>query len=264
MSSGIFNKYTGYHNRKSIRLRGYDYSQPGYYFITICIHDRTQRLFGNVKDGKMALNEMGNIAYNQFECLPERFTNVKLDAFQIMPNHIHAIIPVHAISGRCISVGATLAVALDTDAVAPNVHAVGHESIDRQNPAIQNNVNTFRAGASPAPTKNTKTISKNIKMKSGNTKTTTGNMKNITIADIVGAYKSLVSNECLKIYKLKNQHMGKLWQRNYYEHIIRDEKSLFFIRNYIRENTLNWSDDSENHIDREIHEFEMNEIVGAQ
>jgi len=57
--------------------------------------------------------------------------------------------------------------------------------------------------------------------------------------------------------------MGKLWQRNYFEHIIRDNKSLYFIRNYIRENPVNWFVDTENHIEREIHEFEMKEIGEA-
>jgi hypothetical protein len=104
-----------------------------------------------------------------------------------------------------------------------------------------------RAGASPAPTEIMQP----------------GNMKIITIGDIVGAYKSLVANACLKIYKSKNKRMGKLWQRNYFEHIIRDNKSLYFIRNYIRENPVNWFVDTENHIEREIHEFEMKEIGEA-
>jgi hypothetical protein len=47
MSSGIFNQYTGYHNRRSIQLQGYDYSKPRYYFVTVCIHDRKQNLFGD-------------------------------------------------------------------------------------------------------------------------------------------------------------------------------------------------------------------------
>jgi hypothetical protein len=59
MSGGIYNKYTGHHHRRSIRLKGYDYSRPGAYFVTICIHDRAQRLFGNVVDGKMVLNDAG-------------------------------------------------------------------------------------------------------------------------------------------------------------------------------------------------------------
>ena len=100
MSSGIFNKYTGYHNRRSHRLPGYNYSRSGYYFITICIHDKNRDLFGVVENGKMVLNEMGNIANQQFECLPERFPNIKMDAYIVMPNHVHAV----------IFAGATLAV----------------------------------------------------------------------------------------------------------------------------------------------------------
>lgn len=73
----------------------------------------------------------------------------------------------------------------------------------------------IRAGASPAP----------------------------TISDIVGAYKSLVSNGCLEIYKSKNETMGKLWQRNYYEHIIRNEQSYQTISNYIINNPAKWQED---------------------
>jgi len=65
----------------------------------------------------------------------------------------------------------------------------------------------------------------------------------VTVGDIVGAYKSLVSNECLKIYKTKNETMGKLWQRNYYEHIIRDEKSYENIVYYIENNPSTWQQD---------------------
>ena len=68
--------------------------------------------------------------------------------------------------------------------------------------------------------------------------------QNNIIGDIVGAYKSLVANECLKIYNIKNQTMGKLWQRNYYEHIIRDEKSYLEIAQYILENPTKWALDS--------------------
>ncbi len=73
----------------------------------------------------------------------------------------------------------------------------------------------IRAGASPAP----------------------------TISDIVGAYKSLVTNRCLEIYKSKNETMGKLWQRNYYEHIIRNEQSYQNISNYIINNPAKWMQD---------------------
>jgi hypothetical protein len=64
-----------------------------------------------------------------------------------------------------------------------------------------------------------------------------------TVGNIIGAYKSLVTNGCLNIYKLNNKTMGKLWQRNYYEHIIRNEKSYQTIANYIINNPSNWEND---------------------
>lgn len=79
------------HHRRSIRLKGYDYSQEGLYFITICCKDRKYR-FGKIENDKMILNEYGTIAYDEWIKLTERFSNFELDVFQIMPNHMHAII----------------------------------------------------------------------------------------------------------------------------------------------------------------------------
>jgi putative transposase len=185
------------HHRRSIRLKGYDYSQAGLYFITICCQDRICR-FGHIVGAnpcghpEMILNEYGQIAYDEWMKLSERFPNFELDVFQIMPNHMHGIIAL---------VGATLAVA-QNDAVAQNEMIVG---------------NDIRAGASPAPAK--------------------------TVGDIVGAYKSLVANRCLDVFKTKNETMGKLWQRNYHEHIILDEQSYHRISEYIINNPENWTDD---------------------
>lgn len=67
-----------------------------------------------------------------------------------------------------------------------------------------------------------------------------------TVGDIVGAYKSLVANGCLKIYKSNGQMMGKLWQRNYWEHIVRNEQELFRIRQYIENNPMKWQYDKLN------------------
>lgn len=166
------------HHRRPIRLKGYDYSKEGAYFITICCHDKECR-FGKIvnyesyADAQMELNEYGMIAYNEWVKLPERFSNFDLDVFQIMPNHIHGII-------------------------------------------ILNNAFT-----------NSETM-------------------NATIGVIVGAYKSLVVNACLKIYKSKNEIMGKFWQRNYYEHVIHDEQSYQTISNYIINNPAKWYDDKFN------------------
>ncbi len=186
------------HHRRSIRLKGYDYSRAGLYFITICCQDRICR-FGEIvganhRDGhKMILNEYGQIAYCEWIKLSERFPNVELDVFQIMPNHIHGIIALNE-----IPVGA------------------GFPPAQNENvPPAQNDMD-IRATARVAP----------------------------TVSDIVGAYKSLVANECLIIFKTKNEIMGKLWQRNYHEHIIRDEQSYLKISDYIVNNPANWNNDS--------------------
>jgi putative transposase len=199
------------HHRRSIRLKGYDYSKEGLYFITICCENRICR-FGKIIVGaglapalKMVLNEYGQIAYNEWLKLPERFANFELDVFQIMPNHIHGIIVLNDIDGS--TVGATLAVAQNIDQNDAHNNAVA------QNDDF--NITDKRAGASPAP----------------------------TVGDIVGAYKSLVANECLEIFKSENKIMGKWWQRNYHEHIIRDEQSYQRISEYIINNPAKWTDD---------------------
>src|SRR5437773_396353 len=86
------------HHRRSIRLRGYDYSRAGLYFITICTKDR-ECLFGKIADGEMVLNDAGKIAFDEWMKLPERFPNFDLDVFQIMPNHIHGIIVLNDVVG---------------------------------------------------------------------------------------------------------------------------------------------------------------------
>ena len=179
------------HHRRSIRLSGYDYSQEGAYFITICCQDKVCR-FGTVENDKMMLNECGLIAANEWIALPNRFINIEVDVFQIMPNHIHGIIIVK-------DVGATLAVAQSF---------MGETAYAGQPQGI-------------APTQ----------------------VVHGTIPAIIGAYKSLVSNGCLKIYKSKNKPMGKLWQRNYYEHIIRNEQSYRTISQYVTDNPAKWAFD---------------------
>ena len=129
--------------------------------------------------------------------LPQRFTNFEMNVFPIMPNHIQAIL-----SFNETLVGAGLAPAQEHDDNRAGVNpaptrAPAHDQNDSdQNRSDQKNrKDDNRAGASPAPT-------------------------NAAIGAIIGAYKSMVSNACLEIFKSKNEKMGKLWQRNYYEHII--------------------------------------------
>jgi REP element-mobilizing transposase RayT len=79
------------HRRRSIRLQGYDYSQAGAYFVTICTHNR-QCLFGGIADRKMRLNDAGRVVQQCWDRIPTHFPHVELDGFVVMPNHVHGIV----------------------------------------------------------------------------------------------------------------------------------------------------------------------------
>jgi hypothetical protein len=99
------------HRRRSIRLKGYDYSQAGVYFVTICTQGRAC-LFGEVVDGEMRLNDAGRMVVAEWERLPALFPNVVLDAFVVMPNHIHGIViltdPADDATDGATAIGATI------------------------------------------------------------------------------------------------------------------------------------------------------------
>jgi len=207
------------HHRRSIRLKGYDYSQPGLYFITICCQDRINR-FGSVENGEMVLNEFGHIARIEWQKLTERFFDMDLGAFQIMPNHIHGII-------------------LLKDTPAGTGFTPVQNEMKPQNEMKRQNA------MKPHYTMEFQNID-GICATEHNLKTTieaTERVAPTAVPDIVGAYKSLVANGCLAIFKSYNQTMGKLWQRNYYEIIIRNEKSYQHISEYIINNPSKWQND---------------------
>ncbi len=79
------------HNRRSIRLKGFDYSQAGAYFVTICVQHR-KCLFGDVVDGKMILNDAGKMVQTVWDEIPQKYPGVQTNGFVVMPNHIHGII----------------------------------------------------------------------------------------------------------------------------------------------------------------------------
>jgi REP element-mobilizing transposase RayT len=186
------------HHRRSIRLKGYDYAQVGAYFLTIVAQDRAC-LFGEVADGEIRLNDVGHMVHQEWTNLPNRFLNIDLDAFIVMPNHIHGII-----------------VITDVDPVNP-VDPVGAGLVPAQH---DNAAITSGATTRVAP----------------------------TVGGIVGAFKSVTTVRY--IHGVKHDgwlpFRGRLWQRNYYEHIIRDEESLNRIRGYIVNNPLQWPLDREN------------------
>jgi len=172
-------------NRRSIRLQGYEYSQAGAYYITVCTRDR-ECLFGVIVNGQLQLNEAGQIVHTVWDGLPQFYEGVESDAFVVMPNHVHGVIVIRA------GVGAI------------------HESPPRSKPSALARIMDRRR---------------------------------MLLSKIVGRFKMVTSKQI----NIRRGTAGlPVWQRNYFEHVIRDEESLRRIRQYIVDNPAQWEFDREN------------------
>lgn len=182
------------HHRRSIRLKGYDYSQAGAYFVTICTNDK-ESIFGDVMDKEMRLNECGKITLNCWADLPKHYSQIELDEFIIMPNHVHGIV---------VFVGAPLA--------APGIMAAPGIDVLPGASATKNKAQKKKGAASSAP----------------------------TLGDVIRTFKSM---SAIAVNRVLDRQGVPVWQRNYYEHIIRNENELYKTRAYVADNPLNWETD---------------------
>ncbi|MCB0165675.1 MAG: transposase [Anaerolineae bacterium] len=195
-------------NRRSIRLKDYDYSQPGSYFVTICTKDKLPWL-GEVINGQMQLSAAGQIVADEWHKTDEIRANVTIDEWVIMPNHLHGIIEI-------------------------TYSPVG---------AFRRNAPTHRNAPAPATHQPTD-VDMPRQVVVGATRwvapTTMGLQAN-SLGAIIGQIKSI----CTK--RIRRAGMPDFaWQRNYYEHIIRSERALHAIRQYIQQNPLRWQLDRYN------------------
>ena len=154
--------------RRPIRLRGNDYSRPGQYFVTIVTNGRSE-IFGAVVDGAMHLSAEGACVANVWATLPRLYAHVSLDAFVVMPNHVHGIVVIEP------------------------------DSAD---------------GTKLAP-----------------------------LSEVVRGFKTYSAR---RVNGMRRMSGNPVWQRNYYERIIRDDRELQNVRQYIQENPRHWGDDAEN------------------
>ncbi len=161
-------------HRRSVRLEGYDYTQPGAYFVTIVTFHRAS-IFGEVVGGEMRLNKFGVIVAQTLVWLSEQYPYVRVEPYIVMPNHFHGILQI---------------IELDDDR---------------------------RGGSRPAPI-----LIKNL-------------------GQIIGAFKTVSAK---KINLIRHTTGSSVWQRNYYEHIIRNELELNNITQYILSNPDTWLQDS--------------------
>lgn len=174
------------HRRRSIRLQGYDYSRPGAYFVTMVAQDWLC-LFGDVVDGDMRLNEVGRIVVEAWEWLATRHPYVELDAYVVMPNHLHGIVVL-------------------TDEGWDGAGDRG------RSPPVRAALGGGGSGRKP-------------------------------LGRLVGAFKT-VSTKRINIVRGTPGEI--LWQRNYYERVIRNDRELNLIREYIEGNPAKWETDEEN------------------
>ena len=232
------------HHRRSIRLKGYDYSQAGAYFITICVKDK-KCLFGHVENKKMILNDAGIMIDKWWQKIPEKFPDIELDVYQIMPNHFHAII----INTGAGVVRANPCVRPDTNIQTDTISNMDPE-IDTNNTIAPNTGQTH--GSDSESTPDTASGQTHGAAPSGGDATILGEHDDALgehlgspLHRIVQWFKTMSTNEYIRGVKSLNwaPFNGKLFQRNYYEHIIRNERAYHNISNYIINNPAKWDDD---------------------
>ena len=168
------------YHRRSIRIPGYDYSQTGWYYITICVNNRIP-LFGKVVNGQIILNKFGTIADKEWKKTETLRSKIRLDQYVIMPNHIHGIIQI----------------------------------IGNQDHGRGTMLRTPTAEQYGKPVSN-------------------------SIPTIVRSFKAVVTKQ---INEIRQSPGDRIWQKNYWEHVIRNEQDLHRIRNYIINNPLKWPSD---------------------
>ena len=177
---------SGMKPHKSIRLKGYDYSRAGAYFVTICTHNK-ECLFGDVVNGNLALNDFGRMVDSEWLKTTEIRKNVILDKYIVMPNHFHGMF-----------------------LITENDSGKARLATTKCNVSIKMEFGKPKPGSLPV---------------------------------IVGSFKSAVARQ---INLMRNTPGKEVWQRNYYEHIVRNPDELDRIREYIVTNPLRWQMDKEN------------------
>lgn len=179
--------------RQSIRLRGFDYSREGVYFISLCAHNR-ECFFGEVNGENILLNDFGLIVQEEWLQSAIIRKEIELDTFVVMPNHFHGIV--------CITNAA--------------VGATGRSPLPSQAPTSSQ----VPVIAGPAPK---------------------------SLGALIAGFKSSVTK---RINMLRDTPGMPVWQRNYYERIVRDDKELNAIRQYIRDNPMKWHLDKDNPVNQ--------------
>jgi REP element-mobilizing transposase RayT len=211
------------HHRSSIRLKGYDYSGEGAYFVTICAAGH-ECLFGEVADGEMCLNDAGRMVQTTWNELQTHYPGVQEDIHVVMPNHFHGIVLITDLVGAGLSrppiPNGSSSLCLDN---IKGIHGItsAQEMQDQggMTPNDEGGMTPNDEGGMTPP------------------------LRIPTLGRILGYFKYRSTKE---VNDLLGNLPGPIWQRGYYERIIRGEKELVAARRYILENPIKWAMDKEN------------------
>lgn len=244
------------HHRKSIRLKGFDYSQAGLYFVTICCFNK-ECLFGEIKDSIMYLNQAGKIADKCWLDIPSHFPNVILHEHIIMPNHIHGIIELDIpVGAKNISPDIIDEIDLEAKNISPDSTVENNVGAKNLSPdsSVENKVETKNNspdlmiehispdkideinGATNLTNKNDE---KDNRAKNISPLQDTFRSPSKTIGSVIRGFKIGVTK-----WMRQNTEIYDVWQRNYYEHIIRNQYSCELIADYIKNNPSKWNEDT--------------------
>ena len=225
------------HHRRSIRLKGYDYASAGLYFVTICTQNR-ECLFGEIQNEKMVLNDAGYMVERWYYETQNKFPDIVCHDMIIMPNHFHCIWENMGLDNASSAVGANLCVrpVSDNHDAYVGINQLNDDGAHTGAPTVDGLIQPrFNEGAhTGAPLRDVVNDSDLIENVSGS-----------SLSAVVGWFKTMSTNEYIRGVK----QLGwppfdrKLWQRNYYEHIIRNDQSLWEISDYIVNNPARWLDD---------------------
>ena len=190
--------------KNSLRLPDYDYSLPGAYFITLCTQHRLH-LFGHISDGKMILNEFGKIVEKVWINLPNHYPNMACGEFVVMPNHVHGVVK-----------------------LKPKEHTKG---------GFENPENAKEGRFQTCPNEPRSNVEQNREKGGFETHPNKIHPKIHGIPEIVRALKTFSAR---KINECRNSPGISVWQRNYWERIVRNERALQAINRYIQNNPIKW------------------------
>ncbi|WP_218079712.1 transposase [Anthocerotibacter panamensis] len=210
------------HHRRSIRLKGYDYTQPGAYFVTMVTKDRAP-ILSYIIQGTVLLSPIGEIVHRCWYHLPKHFPNIQVTPFVVMPDHIHGIITINL------------------DRPTPSIPAPPTPE-ERKGNAFAEDMggqeSSFAADALPRQLSPSRQPSPS-RQRPDLHGSTPG-----SLAAILQNYKSITTRKANQHKQTPGTH---LWQRDYYERIIRDTQELARIENYIHDNPRQWQEQKEIH-----------------